>query len=78
MGKHAYLIMAHNQAELLKKLVQCLDHERTDIFIHIDKKAKIDVEEIRNISKKSQLSFPPLTPFPFVVRQAKYGLNYCS
>ena len=57
MGKHAYLIMAHNQAELLKKLVQCLDHERTDIFIHIDKKAKIDVEEIRNSAKKSKLYF---------------------
>ena len=29
--KHAYLIIAHNQPELLKKLVELLDDERNDI-----------------------------------------------
>lgn len=38
--KHAYLIMAHNQPELLIKLLTALDNERNDIYIHIDKKMR--------------------------------------
>lgn len=38
MKKHAYLIMAHNSIESLKHLLQVIDDERNDIFIHIDKK----------------------------------------
>lgn len=37
---HAYLIIAHNQFELLEKLIRALDDERNDIFIHIDAKVK--------------------------------------
>lgn len=36
--KHAYLIIAHNEFDLLQKLISVLDDERNDIFIHIDKK----------------------------------------
>jgi len=36
--KHAYLILAHNEFGLLQTLVSCLDDERNDIFVHIDKK----------------------------------------
>ena len=36
--KHAYLILAHNEFEVLKLLVSCLDDGRNDIFIHFDKK----------------------------------------
>ena len=39
--KHAYLIIAHHEFEILKKLVQAIDDERNDIYIHIDKKVKI-------------------------------------
>lgn len=35
---HAYLILAHNEFDLLKKLIRALDDERNDIFIHIDTK----------------------------------------
>lgn len=38
--KHAYLILAHNEWELLKILVSCIDDARNDIFVHIDAKAK--------------------------------------
>lgn len=38
--KHAYLIIAHHEFEILKKLVQAIDDERNDIYIHIDKKVK--------------------------------------
>ncbi len=37
---HAYLILAHNEFDLLKKLIKALDDERNDIFIHIDTKQR--------------------------------------
>lgn len=40
--KHAYLIMAHNEWELLNKLVNALDYPDNDIYLHIDKKSKFD------------------------------------
>ena len=36
--KHAYLIMAHKQENLLRKLLNILDDENNDIFLHVDKK----------------------------------------
>lgn len=45
---HAYLIMAHNQFELLNKLLRALDDSRNDIYIHIDKKSgEINQEQIK-------------------------------
>lgn len=32
LKKHAMLIMAHNQFEILEKLMMQLDHERNDIY----------------------------------------------
>lgn len=59
MNKHAYLIMAHNEEDLLKKLMSCLDHERNDIYIHLDKKSNLNVELFsgNNICKKSLVYF---------------------
>lgn len=46
-NRHAYLIMAHNNFEQLKKLVECIDYKDNDIYIHIDKKVKnIDYNNI--------------------------------
>ena len=36
--KHAYLIIAHHEFDILNKLIQAIDDERNDIFIHFDKK----------------------------------------
>lgn len=36
--KHAYLILTHNEFEVLESLAKCLDHIDNDIFIHYDKK----------------------------------------
>ena len=36
--KHAFLILAHTEFEVLKLLVSCLDDPRNDIFIHFDRK----------------------------------------
>ena len=38
--RHAYLIMAHNEWELLNTLLSLIDDPRNDIFLHIDKKVK--------------------------------------
>ena len=39
--KHTYMVMAHNQIELLKILLNKLDTEENDIIVHIDKKSNI-------------------------------------
>lgn len=38
--RHAYLILAHNEWDLLRTLLSCIDDERNDIFVHIDAKVK--------------------------------------
>ena len=40
MGKHAYLIIAHNNWKQLKFLIEILEDPRNDFFILIDSKAK--------------------------------------
>ena len=57
--KHAYLIIAHNQIELLKTLLKLIDDEDNDIYLHIDTKwtdfDEADVKEIKNEVNKSNL-----------------------
>lgn len=46
--RHAYLIVAHNEFEILKVLLSMLDDERNDIYLHIDKKVhNIDLTEFQ-------------------------------
>lgn len=48
--KHAYLIIAHNDIELLQVLVDMLDDERNDIYIHPDKKwVDFDERKLRTL-----------------------------
>lgn len=51
MVKHAYLIIVHNEPELLQKLIDLIDDSRNDIYIHIDK--KIDATQFRNLKTLS-------------------------
>ena len=37
--KHAYLIIAHNEPDVLKTLLLMLDDERNDIYLHVDTRA---------------------------------------
>lgn len=39
--KYAFLIIAHNEFEILRLLVSKLDDERNDIYVHIDRKVKM-------------------------------------
>lgn len=56
MNKHAYLVMAHNNWEILKKLITLLDDKRNDIYLHIDAKAKNIPIEIVDWVKQSSIS----------------------
>ena len=38
--KHAWLVIAHNEFEILQMLLDALDHPEADIYVHIDKKVK--------------------------------------
>ena len=56
MKKHAYLIMAHQQFEILKTFLQLMDHERNDFYIHVDIKTKdVPYNEIEKSVKKSKI-----------------------
>lgn len=56
MDKHAYLIIAHNNWENLKILVQLLDDIRNDIYLHIDKNAAgFDAEQFLSLIKYSKI-----------------------
>lgn len=56
MEKHAYLIMAHTDFKTLIALLSCIDDERNDIYLHVDKKSKnVPWLEIKKIIIKAQL-----------------------
>lgn len=75
MKKHAYLIMAHTQPELLKKLLQLLDDERNDIYLHIDSKAKdYPLDEVAAVLKKSKCIFTERTD----VKWGSYSQIHCE
>lgn len=58
LPKHAYLIMAHNEFEILEKLLILLDDDRNDIYLHIDKKVKnFNFEKYKSILKKANLIY---------------------
>ncbi|HFU4011461.1 core-2/I-branching enzyme [Streptococcus suis] len=60
--KHAYLILAHSNFKQLGFLIQLLDHERNDIFIHIDQKTVFDSkdeEQLRKYVRLSSIYFVP-------------------
>ena len=56
--KHAYLVMSHSNFNQLLLLLDLLDDERNDIYLHIDKKSNgYSIDEIRHHVKKSKLVF---------------------
>ena len=56
--RHAFLIIAHNNWWQLKQLIQLLDAQNHDIYIHIDKKSKDFLKEnFSDISSKSRVYF---------------------
>lgn len=52
MNKHAYLIIAHNEPEVLRTLLAALDDVRNDIFVHIDRRARFVYESVKDYKPK--------------------------
>jgi hypothetical protein len=56
--KHAFLVMTHNNFEILHKTLQLLDSIDNDFFIHVDKKAVgFNYEKILEELKESNVYF---------------------
>jgi len=62
MGKHAYLIQAHSQFALLKKLLRALDDPRNDIYVHVDARSRFDEQDLRSAVSRSELIFTDRIP----------------
>ena len=54
--QHAYLIMAHDDFYLLKKLVQVIDNPDGDIFIHLDAKRQYSSAQIDSLKSLTHYS----------------------
>lgn len=57
MKKQAIMIMAHNNLEILKLLLDQLDSEYFDLFLHVDIKCQIEYKDIKDCVKISKLYF---------------------
>lgn len=55
-NRHAYLILVHNCPRLLQVLIDMIDDERNDIYIHVDKKADRS-QFVKVHAKKSRIVF---------------------
>lgn len=55
--KHAFLIIAHNNFNILKYQLKILDEENVAFFIHIDKRAQVNQEELSACVKKASITF---------------------
>lgn len=56
MGKHAFLIMAHRDDLSFRSLIQQLDDDNSDIFIHMDEKnTEYNSSDINKLIEKSNI-----------------------
>ena len=56
--KHAYLIIAHDNLEILQRLLTLVDDRRNDIYVHIDKKCKdVPFSKLKNCVKSAKVHF---------------------
>lgn len=82
MPKHAYLILAHNEFDLLEKLICALDDERNDIFLHIDSKVdNFDFDKIKSLLKYSDITFAERVSVKWgdlSMVKAEYSLLECA
>ena len=46
--KHAYLIIAHSEYPILQILLSMLDEYGNDVYLHIDKRAKVLHRELKS------------------------------
>ena len=54
--KHAFLIIAHNELKILNILLAILDDSRNDLYLHLDKKWKLNLLDVY-VPKRAKLFF---------------------
>ena len=54
--KHAFLILAHEQPEMLVELIGALNRSDCDVFVHIDAKAPYSQDDLK-INKLNNIHF---------------------
>ena len=60
MGKHAYLILAHNKLNQLALMLRALDDSRNDFFLLLDCKTKnVDLKALQAAVQKGRLFLLP-------------------
>jgi len=58
MKLNAFLIIAHNNFQILESILTLLDHEENDFYLHIDAKVKdFDQSRFQNLCRKSSVYF---------------------
>lgn len=58
MHKHAYLLCAFNNWNILKTIIELLDDDENDIYLHVNKTVKdYNQSEFENITSRSKLIF---------------------
>lgn len=61
--KHAYLMIVHNNFEVVEKTIELIDNPENDIYIHVDKKVSdFDLEYFSGIPKYSKVYFTKRIP----------------
>ena len=59
-SRHAYMIMAHNDFDMLYEILRELDYRRNDIFLHIDRKSQnVPIEHLCSAVKEANLVIIP-------------------
>ena len=53
--KHAYLIIAHSEYPILQILLSMLDEYGNDVYLHIDKRAKVLHRELKSAEFNLQM-----------------------
>lgn len=55
--KHAYLIIAHNNPEILYAQIAVLQQPGTDFFYHLDEGMRFDQQKLKNYAQQSKVTF---------------------
>lgn len=61
--KHAFLIIAHNNWDQLKRMIEVMDSDLCDFYIHVNSKVDIPRNTDFSVStKRSKVFFVPRVP----------------
>ena len=55
--RHAFLIIAHNNPEILYAQLEILDSENNDFYYHLDKRMNINKMDLERYAKKSKIYY---------------------